>query len=458
MTQKQGISQKVAIGDPRDRDAALKVNSDGSINVTGAISAETSAVATAAAPSYVEGTENPLSMDLSGQLRVTGGGGSSGALVNTASPTYGDGDTEPLSLNEKGGLRVLPQTPDGADVDLSLPAVIAGADGSGAASNANPVPVGVAQGSTTSGQYGPLMQGAVTTGAPTYTNAQTSPFSLDTTGQLRVTGGGVAQGSTTSGQTGNLIQAAVTTAAPTYTTAQTSPLSLTTAGDLRTVFSNTTIAVTQGTASNLNATVVGALAQGSTTSGQGGLLGFAAVTTGVPSYTNAQSSPLSLTTGGQLRVQEFGSDTSAPINSASNYADSWSNNLMVLGVASRSYVYNGTSWDRGRSISASFGSATGVAAVEQAGASWIKVNANASATNIKASAGILHKVVVNTKGASANVLTLYDTSGTTTTSPIAVIDTVNINSQALIYDLAFASGLAYALATGTAADVTIVYR
>lgn len=43
----------------------------------------------------------------------------------------------------------------------------------------------------------------------------------------------VSQGSTTSGQTGGLIQGAVTTSAPAYTTAQTSPLSLTTGGSLR---------------------------------------------------------------------------------------------------------------------------------------------------------------------------------------------------------------------------------
>ncbi len=44
---------------------------------------------------------------------------------------------------------------------------------------------------------------------------------------------GVAQGSTTAGQTGTLVQGAVTTASPTYVTAQTSPLSLTTSGLLR---------------------------------------------------------------------------------------------------------------------------------------------------------------------------------------------------------------------------------
>jgi hypothetical protein len=42
------------------------------------------------------------------------------------------------------------------------------------------------QGSTTSGQKGPLIQGAVSTSAPSYTTAQTSPLSLTTSGALRV--------------------------------------------------------------------------------------------------------------------------------------------------------------------------------------------------------------------------------------------------------------------------------
>jgi hypothetical protein len=43
----------------------------------------------------------------------------------------------------------------------------------------------VAQGSTTSGEKGPLIQGAVTTSAPSYTTAQSNPLSLDTAGNLR---------------------------------------------------------------------------------------------------------------------------------------------------------------------------------------------------------------------------------------------------------------------------------
>jgi hypothetical protein len=64
----------------------------------------------------------------------------------------------------------------------------------------------------------------------------------------------LAQGSTTSGQLGPLVQGAVTTASPTYSTAQTNPLSLTTAGALRTDASATTqpvsgtVTANQGTA------------------------------------------------------------------------------------------------------------------------------------------------------------------------------------------------------------------
>lgn len=56
---------------------------------------------------------------------------------------------------------------------------------------------------------------------------------LDVNIKSGASSGAVAQGSTTSGQTGSLIQGAVTTAAPSYTTAQTSPISLTLAGATR---------------------------------------------------------------------------------------------------------------------------------------------------------------------------------------------------------------------------------
>lgn len=66
---------------------------------------------------------------------------------------------------------------------------------------ATAVPVSVAslanaQGSTTTGQTGPLVLGAVTTAAPTYTTGQSSPLSLDTAGGLRVAAHPVTQSGT----------------------------------------------------------------------------------------------------------------------------------------------------------------------------------------------------------------------------------------------------------------------
>ena len=64
--------------------------------------------ATAAAPSYAEGTANPLSMDLSGALRVTGSiSASTTATATAAAPSYVEGDPEPLSQNLTGDLRVI---------------------------------------------------------------------------------------------------------------------------------------------------------------------------------------------------------------------------------------------------------------------------------------------------------------------------------------------------------------
>jgi hypothetical protein len=87
---------------------------------------------------------------------------------------------------------------------------------------------------------GMILTGAEFNTTPTtITNGNVSPLQLDSAGNLLVnvktggTSGTVAQSSTTSGQTGMLVQGAVSTAAPAYTTAQTNPLSLNLAGGLR---------------------------------------------------------------------------------------------------------------------------------------------------------------------------------------------------------------------------------
>lgn len=65
----------------------------------------------------------------------------------------------------------------------------------------------LAQASLTSGQKGVLIQGAVTTSAPTYTSAQTDPLSLDTAGNLRVNVVAGSAGNACSSATGSAVPA-----------------------------------------------------------------------------------------------------------------------------------------------------------------------------------------------------------------------------------------------------------
>lgn len=89
---------------------------------------------------------------------------------------------------------------------------------------------------------------------------------------------------------------------------------------------------------------------------------------------------------------------------------------------------------------------------------YYRVASNAS-FNVGSLPVKLKSVTVNTKGAAANILTLYDNAlGNNSGNVIAVIDTVNISSQTLFYDVLTRKGLAAIMATGTPADVTIVFE
>lgn len=92
---------------------------------------------------------------------------------------------------------------------------------------------------------------------------------------------------------------------------------------------------------------------------------------------------------------------------------------------------------------------------KEQGASFSNINATGT-TTIKSGAGILRRVVVNTKGTGSNTLTIYDnTSGTGTI--IAVIDTTDKTAN-IDYGLAFSTGLTVVNATGTSADITVIYE
>lgn len=235
----------------------------------------------------------------------------------------------------------------------------------GAATEATLAKIPVAQGSTTSGESGPLVQGAVTTAAPSYTTAQTSPLSLTTVGNLRVDGSSVTQpvsaaslplpsGAATSalqttGNTslssidGKLVDGHGTAAAalrvelPTDGTGVIATVGAVTAiTNALPTGANVIGQVTANAGTNLNtsalalesggnlATVASAvLSQASATAAQKGILHLGAVTTAAPSYTTAQTNPLSLTTAGALRVDASGSTQPVSGTVAATQSGTW---------------------------------------------------------------------------------------------------------------------------------------
>jgi len=87
--------------------------------------------------------------------------------------------------------------------------------------------------------------------------------------------------------------------------------------------------------------------------------------------------------------------------------------------------------------------------------SFSNINTNTTST-VKSGAGVLKRIVVNKIGTSSNTCTIYDnTSGTGTI--IATIDPVH-TQMVFEYDVVFNTGLTIVTATGTAADLTIVYQ
>lgn len=111
----------------------VHVSAAGELSVAGSISATTSATATAAAPVYVEGSTDALSMDLGGALRVTGTISASSTVKSTAAaPSYVEGSSNPFSSDLAGGLRVtgaffqvtqpvsLASSPNPSNLDVAL--------------------------------------------------------------------------------------------------------------------------------------------------------------------------------------------------------------------------------------------------------------------------------------------------------------------------------------------------
>jgi len=87
--------------------------------------------------------------------------------------------------------------------------------------------------------------------------------------------------------------------------------------------------------------------------------------------------------------------------------------------------------------------------------SYLHLNANGT-TTVKSGAGVLRRIIINTRGGILSTLTIYNNT-TATGAVIAVLDT-NAAGGEFGYELDFTTGLTVVLAGGTAADITIIYE
>lgn len=82
---------------------------------------------------------------------------------------------------------------------------------------------------------------------------------------------------------------------------------------------------------------------------------------------------------------------------------------------------------------------------------YTNITANGTVA-IKAGQGILHRIVVNKKGASSNIATITDGA-----AGVGILDTTD-RVGSIEYGLPFSDGLTIVLGTGTAANLTVVWE
>lgn len=164
--------------------------------------------------------------------------------------------------------------------------------------------------------------------------------------------------------------------------------------------------VTQGTASNLNAQVVGNSASGATDSGNPVKIG-AKYNTTLPIYTDGQRGDLQINTRGQLMTILSGTNSTSGIASVAANVDAASANNFGLQVGAYNMLFNGSTWDRARGDTAgAYNVLTPTASANNA----VVGTASAAAESgrvLKASAGNVYSVSITT-GGSAGYLMLFN--------------------------------------------------
>jgi hypothetical protein len=174
------VTQPVSIG------STVTVSGSGTFTVSGTVTAN------AGTGTFTVGGTAASGSSASGNPVMIGG------VFNTTQPTVTNGQVVDFQATARGALIVATGI-DTFTVAVSGTTTVAGTvtanigTTNGLALDASVNGLLLAQGSTTSGETGPLIQGAVTTAAPSYTTAKTSPLSLTPAGALRIDGSAVTQ-------------------------------------------------------------------------------------------------------------------------------------------------------------------------------------------------------------------------------------------------------------------------
>ena len=286
----------------------------------------------------------------------------------------------------------------------------------------------VAQNSTTGGQSGPLMMGAVTTSAPNYLNNRTQPFSLDTSGGMRVAGY----------NTPATAQANPTNAVPTQAfmmvwngTTWDRLLSEGISADADDAPSAGTVS-----AESYNMAFNGTTWDRIRSSGDNGTnpsLGKQAVLIGTvatspPSWTNGNIAPLSITPAGDARtVAKVTDGTNTATVKAASTAPTASDTALVATLSPNSRPGGGSSF------------------------TWFST---ATGSLLKTGAGVVRRIIIGSN--VYGTVTLHDNTSAAGTVITSVTSTPSTPCNQVELGVTFSTGL-YCTTTGNGISVTVVY-
>lgn len=235
------------------------------------------------------------------------------------------------------------------------------------------------------------------------------------------------------------------------------------AGTTTYVSSAAPLPVTVASQTGASATQVqGSSASGATDDGSNPVKVGCVFLTTLPAPTNGQRSNCQMDSDGSMRMSMAGVQTSGVAAQPKGAILPWQQgtarslaNAYPLGVMP--FLYNGTNEDAAVTIAGALaaGSAgTGTTATEPSGALFNEIT-TATSTTVKASAGILHRVTVNTCVTSATIKVYNALSATGTPITITCPATVG-NPFYIDYDMYFGTGIF--VVTSGATDVTVGYR